>query len=70
MYLYIFEDGTLKQSQLPPTADDMQCIGDGILQVITLVGAKFVETNRLAAENGRVAFDDIPEVNQSEGYSQ
>jgi len=70
VYLYIFEDGSLKQSQLAPTADDLKCIGDGILQVVTLVGAVFVDTNRLSAENGRVAFDDIPQVSQSEGYSQ
>ena len=69
MYLYIFEDGSIKQSQLPPTSEDTQSIGDGILQVVSLIGGKFVEVNRMAAESGRVAFDDIPEVSQEAGYS-
>lgn len=66
MYLYVFEDGSMKQSQLPPTAEDTQCIEDGILQVLTLVGAKFVEAR---VRGGVVSFEDVPEVNQSEGYS-
>ncbi len=36
LFLYIFEDGTIKQCQHGPTADDMQCVEDGILQVIEI----------------------------------
>jgi hypothetical protein len=70
MYLYIFEDGSLGQSQQAPTATDMECIGDGVLQVITLVGGRFVDTNRDSAAQGRVRFDDIAEVNQAKGFSE
>lgn len=69
MYLYIFEDGTLRQSQLAPTSTDMECIGDGILQVICQVGAKYVETDRAAAAEGRVVFNDIPDAVQDDGFT-
>lgn len=66
-YLFIFEDGTLRQSMEPPTAVDLECIGDGVLQVITSVGAVFVEYGREAAVAGKAKFQDIPKALQSEG---
>lgn len=35
MYLYIFEDNTLKQQETEPTQEDLQCIEDGILTIIS-----------------------------------
>lgn len=67
MYLYIFEDGSLRQAQLPPTNADLECIGDGILQVVTLVGAKFVEYDRVPAGHGELKLIDIPEASQADG---
>lgn len=65
-YLFIFEDGTLRQSMEPPTAVGLKCIGDGVLQVVTSVGAKFVEYDRDTAGRGDVKLLDIPEASQSE----
>lgn len=69
MYLYIFEDGTLRQAQLPPTSADLQAIGDGILQVVSLVGATFVEYDRDAADKGTLKLVDIPVASQGDGYT-
>ncbi len=65
MYLYIFDDGTLRQSQLPPTATDLECVSDGTLRVLSQVGAKFVEYdwNKI----GKLI--DIPEASQTEGFT-
>ena len=34
MYVYIFEDGTVQKHPQPPTAVDLQMVGDGTLQVL------------------------------------
>ena len=34
MFLYIFEDGEVAKSSVPPLHVDMQSIADGLLQVI------------------------------------
>jgi hypothetical protein len=34
MYLYIFEDESVGQVNRQPTADDLECVADGILQII------------------------------------
>jgi len=34
MYLYIFEDGTMKQQLEEPSKEDFDCIGAGILDII------------------------------------
>lgn len=34
MYLYILEDGTIKQSPNPPNEDDIRCIEEGIWSIL------------------------------------
>ena len=36
-YLYIFEDGTMKQGNSPPNADDLNSIADGALTIVTFI---------------------------------
>lgn len=46
VYVYIFEDGTVKQSQLPPLDGDLACVGDGLLQVLRSDGTKVEEVDQ------------------------
>lgn len=50
MYLYQFDDGTIGQSDTPPTDEDNETIADGILQVIRFVDGQFVDMD----EHGRL----------------
>lgn len=34
VYIYIFEDGTTQQTGKPPSEQDLECVGAGILQII------------------------------------
>lgn len=34
IYLYIFEDGAIRQSSEHPTAEDLECVDCGILTVV------------------------------------
>lgn len=43
MYVYIFEDGTVQKHPKPPTAVDLQMIGDGTLQVLRCTHPKNVD---------------------------
>jgi len=36
MFLYIFEDGAIAKTKSPPTSDDLDCIKDGILEVLVV----------------------------------
>ena len=38
MYLYIFEDGTLKQTNEEPSQNDLQAIKDGNLEIVSFDG--------------------------------
>ena len=43
MYLYIFENGEVAKSSIPPLHVDLQSIGDGVLQVIEFRDGEFKE---------------------------
>lgn len=47
MYLYIFEDGLVKQSSVEPTSDDKQNVDDGYLEIV-----KFSVSNFECYSNG------------------
>jgi hypothetical protein len=36
LYIYIFEDGEVRQSIQRPTVIDEECIDDGVLEVLTI----------------------------------
>lgn len=40
MYLYVFEDGEIGQSNDPPTVADCEAIDDGLLQVVRFANGK------------------------------
>ena len=39
VYVYIFEDGTLAQSSIPPLHEDLRAIEQGMLQVLMVKGS-------------------------------
>lgn len=41
MYLYIFDDGSMKQWDEPPSSENLQFIGDGSLNVVRAVNGYF-----------------------------
>ena len=43
MYLYLIAGEDLIQSQEPPTEDDLNYVRNGLLDVVTIVGGKFVQ---------------------------
>jgi hypothetical protein len=45
LFLYIFEDNTLGQSETEPTPDDMDCVRDGLLFVVQYENGRFKELN-------------------------
>jgi len=45
MYLYIFEDGEVVQALTAPKQEDLDCVAEGILQVITYDGGTFLEVD-------------------------
>jgi hypothetical protein len=55
MYLYIFEDGRNWQSENSPTPDELEAIGDGIMDAYSVVGGKFVRYNH----DGKM--EDVPD---------
>jgi hypothetical protein len=46
IYIYVFEDGTVKQSPLPPFNGDLECVGNGILSVYRCNGTKLEEVDQ------------------------
>ncbi len=57
MMLFIFEDGTIGQSDKPITDDDKDAIDNGILEVIALRGGRFVS---IADDGSEHRIDDSP----------
>jgi hypothetical protein len=41
-FIYIFEDGAVGQSDIPPTPMDMNAVDEGILEVIDLTNMKII----------------------------
>lgn len=51
MYLYISEDGDLKQCSREPTADDLNGVEEGILNIVIFDGAFYsLDENGLPKE--------------------
>lgn len=48
MYLYIFDDGVMRQTDQEPTATDIECIENGSLEVV-----RFRADNYCRYDNGR-----------------
>lgn len=46
-YLYIQEDGSYAQKDTPPSPEDLLCIGDGILSVLSTRNGVFIECDSL-----------------------
>jgi hypothetical protein len=62
MRLFIFEDGRMVQAPHDITDVDLECIGDGILQIIETDGSQFYDVGpdrvRKPVAMGTVAQDD------------
>jgi hypothetical protein len=54
MYYYIFEDGTILKSTIPPTETDLYAVDEGILQIIDTTN------HHVLTENGDERIPDCP----------
>lgn len=46
LYIYQFEDGSIKWSADAPTSGDLECVGNGILCVFRTDGTKLEEVDQ------------------------
>jgi hypothetical protein len=45
VFIYIFEDGTIKQTPVAPPQYDLEYVSDGILQILKVDNGVVYETN-------------------------